>query len=482
MTFGGPLVVTLGWLVVGVMALLIGMAMGEICSAYPTAGGQYFWSSRLARRNGPAWSWFCGWFNFIGLVGVIASVDYALANYGVAFINLYSSNPDAPIVAPTAGNLFVVFLLVLAAHGLLNTFGVSVVRMLGNLNVWWHLAGVLAIVGVLVVGPERHQDFSYLFQYQNNSAWSGGISFLYVFLLGFLLAQYTITGFDASAHMAEETRSPRTSAPKAMVRSIWISALAALILNVAFLLATPANLAGIDASQYGITFPVVIFSAVLGSTAAKLLVFITVVAQFLCGMATVTATSRLVYAFSRDEGVPWSRVWRRINRRTRTPTNAVWLGVGVAAVVGALSMVQYNGVSTAFFAMTGIAVIGLNISYAIPLFLRLRHRSFIPGPWNLRGHGKIVGWIALSWIVIGSLLFMAPLFPQWQWWNPDDVNTANFAGPLIVVFSLLVGGWWLLSARKWFTGPRTQGTEEELLAIERDLDASGPAALTESAT
>jgi len=160
----------------------------------------------------------------------------------------------------------------------------------------------------------------------------------------------------------------------------------------------------------------------------------------------------------------------------------VWLGVGVAAVVGALSMVQYNGVSTAFFAMTGIAVIGLNISYAIPLFLRLRHRSFIPGPWNLRGHGKIVGWIALSWIVIGSLLFMAPLFPQWQWWNPDDVNTANFAGPLIVVFSLLVGGWWLLSARKWFTGPRTQGTEEELLAIERDLDASGPAALTGSAT
>ena len=470
-TFGGPLVVTLGWLVVGAMALLVGMAMGEICSAYPTAGGLYFWSAKLARRNGPAWSWFTGWFNFIGQIGVIASVDYALANYAVAFINLYSEDPAAPIIEPSAGNLFGVFVGTLALHGLLNTFGVGLVRILGNVSVWWHVAGVAVICGVLFAGPEQHQDFSYLFEYQNNSAWSGGLSTVYVFLLGFLLAQYTITGFDASAHVSEETRNARTSAPKAIVRSIWISAIAALILNVAFLLATPADLARIDASEYGITFPVVIFTSVLGSTAAKLLVFITVAGQFFCGMASVTANSRMIYAFSRDGGLPGSRFWHRINPRTRTPTNAVWLGVIVAAATGALSLVQYDGVSTAFFALTGIAVVGLYISYVIPVFLRLRNPDFQTGPWNLGRFSKVIGWVAVCWVVFVSLLFVAPLFPQWQWWNPDDLNTANFAGPLILLSFIFVGGWWMISARKWFTGPKVQGSREELLAIERELDA-----------
>lgn len=470
-TFGGPLVVTVGWLVVGAMALLVGMAMGEICSAYPTAGGLYFWSAKLARRNGPAWSWFTGWFNFIGQIGVIASVDYALANYLVAFINLYSKNASVPIITPSATNLFLVFVGLLAIHGLLNTFGVRLVRILGTVSVWWHVVGVLVIFAVLFLGPERHQDISYLFQYQNNSAWSGGISTIYVFLLGFLLAQYTITGFDASAHVSEETRNARTSAPKAIVRSIWISAIAALALNVAFLLATPADLVRVDASEYGITFPVVIFTSVLGPAAAKVLVLITVAGQFFCGMASVTANSRMIYAFSRDGGLPGSRIWHRINPRTRTPTNAVWLGVVVAAVTGSLSLLQYDGVSTAFFALTGICVIGLYISYVIPIFLRLRNPDFKQGPWHLRGYSKVVGWVAVTWVVFVSLLFVAPLFPQWQWWNPDDVNTANFAGPLMLASFLFVGGWWVLSARKWFTGPRVQGSPEELRAIERELDA-----------
>ena len=114
--YGGPLAVTAGWIVVGGFALCVGMALAEICSAYPTAGGLYYWSAKLAVRHGPRWSWFTGWFNFLGQIGVIASVDYALANYVVAFVNLYSG-PDGPVLRPTAGTLFVVYLVVLAAHG-----------------------------------------------------------------------------------------------------------------------------------------------------------------------------------------------------------------------------------------------------------------------------------------------------------------------------------------------------------------------------
>ena len=118
--YGGPLVVTIGWLVVGLFALLVGMAMGEICSAYPTAGGLYFWSAKLATKNAPVWSWFTGWFNFIGQIGVIASVDYALANYVVRFINLYSSSAEQPIIEERAMNFFIVFLVMLLLHGLLH--------------------------------------------------------------------------------------------------------------------------------------------------------------------------------------------------------------------------------------------------------------------------------------------------------------------------------------------------------------------------
>jgi amino acid transporter len=491
--FGGPLVITVGWIIVGVFSLLVGMAMGEICSAYPTAGGLYFWSAKLARNNAPVWSWFTGWFNFIGQIGVIASVDYALANYVVALLNLWSKtaigvdgkalvddkgNPVINLIMdPSAKNLFIVFLAMLLIHGLLNTFGVKLVKFLGDVSVWWHVIGVAIIFVVLLAGPDTHQPLSYLFKFQNNSAWHGGISVLYVFFLGFLLAQYTITGFDASAHVSEETRNARVAAPQAIVRSIWVSAIAALILNVAFLLAVPNDSKGVDQlatlGGTGITGPVNIFTAVLGSSAAKLIVLISMMGQFFCGMASVTANSRMIYAFSRDGGLPGSKIWHKINPKTRTPTNAVWLGVGVSAVVGALSLIQHGGVAVAFFALTGIAVVGLYISYIIPIYLRLRNPEFKQGPWNLKGSSQLVGWISIVWVAFISLLFVAPLFPQWRWWASDDLNTANYTGPLLFLAFVGVGAWWAASAKKWFVGPKVQGTKEELMAIERELGELG---------
>ena len=451
---------------------------GEICSAYPTAGGLYYWSAKLARNNGELWSWFTGWFNFIGQIGVIASVDYALANYVVRFINLYSdTKADGtidPIIEEKALNFFLVFLVMLALHGLLNTFGVRIVKLLGDISVWWHVVGVAVIFAVLLAGPDQKQGVGYLFEYQNNSPWSGGISTIYVFFLGFLLAQYTITGFDASAHVSEETKGARVSAPKAIVRSVYISAIAALVLNVAFLLAVP-DLEGKDQlaalTNFSILGPVNIFQAVLGTFAVKVLVLISTVGQFFCGLASVTANSRMIYAFSRDGGLPGSRLWHKINPKTRTPTNAVWFGVCTSGVVGALSLIQKDSYSVAFFALTGICVVGLYISYVIPVFLRLRNPDFQQGPWNLKGYSKLVGWASVVWVGFISILFVSPLFPQWKWWDSDSINSANFTGPLILLSFIGVGVWWVASAKKWFKGPKVQGTPEELAAIEHELDA-----------
>ena len=473
--YGGPLAITTGWVVVGGFSLCVGMAMAEITSAYPTAGGLYYWAAKLAVRNGPRWAWFTGWFNFVGQIGVIASVDYALANYVVAFVNLYSG-PDGPVLRPTAGTLFAVYLAVLAVHGLCNVAGARLVKLLGDVSVWWHVVGVAVIVGVLVVGPEHHQPASYLVQFQNNSGWHGGLSSLYVLLLGLLLAQYTITGFDASAHVSEETIGARTAAPRAIVRSIVISAVAALVLNWSFLLAVQNGPGGHDrlgaiANASFITAPVVIIAeSGISLLLVKLLILISVVGQFFCGLASVTANSRMVYAFSRDGGLPGSRLWHRINPRTRTPTNAVWIGVGASAAVGTLSLVQNRGYAVAFFALTGIAVIGLYLAYGIPIWLRLRNPAFTPGPYSLGRWSRTVGRTALAWIAVISVLFVCPLSPQWRWWRPDEINSANFTGPLIVVVTLAFGLWWVLSAHRWFTGPKVQGTPEELRAIEAELE------------
>ena len=239
---------------------------------------------------------------------------------------------------------------------------------------------------------------------------------VFTFALGFLLAQYTITGFDASAHVSEETKGARISAPKAIVRSIYISAIAGLLFNVAFLLAVPDETRTIllVLLNYSILGPVNIFQASFGTAAVKLLVFITMMGQFFCGLASVTANSRMVYAFSRDGGLPGSSLWHKINPKTRTPTNAVWLGVVVSGIVGMLALVQKGGIETAFFALTGICVVGLYISYAIPIYLRLRNPDFEVGPWNLKGKHKLVGWVSLAWIAVITVLFFWPLFkPFW---------------------------------------------------------------------
>ena len=489
MATGGPRVITLGWIVVGFFALLVGMAMGEICSAYPTAGGLYYWSAKLAKKNAARWSWFTGYFNLIGQIGVIASVDYALAIFIGYFIRMFD---DA--FKLTSGTIFVIFLIVLVVHGLLNTFSVNLVKVLGNISVWWHVVGVVIIAGVLFIAPTNKRGIGGAFDGAPDSkllsGWSGGAFItIYLFALGLLLAQYTITGFDASAHVSEETKGARTEAPKAIVRSIYVSAIAALVLNLSMISALPkkSDVDGYLAITFGgsgdaflVNAAPRLISSAVGTGAAKLLVFIAIVGQFFCGLASVTANSRMIYAFSRDGALPGSKYWHKINKKTRTPTNSVWLGVVLSAIVGSLSLYQKGGFSTAFFALTGITVIGLYIAYAIPIYLRLKNPDFEVGPWNLKGYHKIIGWTSLVWIAFISVLFVAPLFwPFWSFWNDSNEyapgffkqNNFNFTGPLIILAAAFVMLYWRFSGKKWFTGPKVMGTKEELLAIERELDA-----------
>src|SRR6478735_10031895 len=143
MLVGGPASSAYGWPLVGIMVTFVALAMAEICSSYPTAGGLYYWSAKVAPKNGPAWSWFTGWFNFLGQVAVTAGIDFGCAFFITAFLDLQWN------FGATPGHIILVYFFVLLLHGVLNQFGVRLVALLNDISVWWHILGVLIIVAVL---------------------------------------------------------------------------------------------------------------------------------------------------------------------------------------------------------------------------------------------------------------------------------------------------------------------------------------------
>jgi len=281
-----------------------------------------------------------------------------------------------------------------------------------------------------------------------------------VLLLGLLLAQYTFTGYDASAHMTEETHSAARSGPRGIVLSIVVSLFAGWVLLIGVTFAIQHYTA--EATSATGVPPAQIFIDAAGVTTGKFLLLIAIGAQLFCGMSSVTANSRMIYAFSRDGALPGSSFWHKVNKRTRTPTNAIWLAAGGALILG----LPYLWNSTAYAAVTSIAVIGLYVAYVLPTFLRLRlGSSFQPGPWQLGRWSRPIGIIAVTWVVFITVLFMLPTFSPITW--------ANFNYTVVAVVAVIgfAGIWWLMSARRWFTGPKVQGSAEEMAAIEAELES-----------
>jgi amino acid transporter len=274
--------------------------------------------------------------------------------------------------------------------------------------------------------------------------------------------------------MSEETHEAEMAAPRGIVWSVVISVIFGFILLVAMNVGitpdkifTAADGTQVDgyahalASATGVP-PAQIWIDAVGNSGGIFVLFLVVGAQFFCGMSSVTANSRMIYAFSRDGAIPGSRFWHRINPRTRTPTNSIWLAAVGAFLLGLPYLYSY----TAYAAITSIAVIGLYVAYITPVFLRLMAgKRFQEGPWSLGRWSRPVGIIATIWVVFIFILFMLPQAA------PITINNFNYAPP---VFLIVLGGaalWYFVSAKNWFKGPKVQGTEEELAAIERELEA-----------
>jgi amino acid transporter len=417
LTWGGPFVMTVGWPVVTVMTLFVAVSLAELASAYPTAGALYHWASIL---GGPRAGFFTAWLNTIGQFAITAGIDYACAEFVSLMLGMAT---DRVHVLP-------IFVAILLSHAALNHVGVRAVSLLNWLSSWYHLAGVALMVGALVVLAPR-QDAAFLLA--KTTASEHG--YLYGFLVGLLQAQWTFTGYDASAHVTEETLDPSRNAPWGIFLSVAVSG----VVGYAMLLAVTLSIPDLPALLAGEGNPFVrILELGLGPRLGAALIWMTIGAMWFCGLASVTSNSRMLFAFARDGGLPGSRWLARVSPTFQSPHVAVWTACAAALVVALWGK--------ALSAMTALSTIALYASYALPIALGLRARAsgrwHTRGPWHLGRWSTLVNVLALVWVAVISVVFVLP---------PNQLTGQTFA-----VCVVLLSAYWTLWMRGRFSGPRIE--------------------------
>jgi amino acid transporter len=444
---GGPIAISWGWPIISLFILIIGFTMSELVSAYPTSGGIYWWAAKM---GGPATGFFTGWLNLIGLLAVTASVAYGCATFLDLTLQTIS---QSYLDSYSLGRVYLIFLVIFALAALLNIFSGHLLAIINNISVWWHVAGAAAVILILVIIPDSHQSLDFVFTERiNNSGFSDGKYWFLILPLGFLLTQYTITGFDASAHLSEETQGAAEGAAKGVWRSIAYSALGGWFLLLAFLFAVQ-DADAVTAGGGGVDL---IFGQALGEGWHFTILLISTAGQFFCTIACLTSASRMTFAFSRDGAIPGSKLWATVNPRTKVPANAVVFVAVIGAIITLPALKSVNGIPTAFYAVTSVAVIGLYLAFAIPIYLRWRMGDdFEPGSWTLGNKYRWMNLVAVAEIAIISVYFILPFTPAGVPFSDDFAwSSVNYAPVLTIGTLVVLGIWWAVSAKHWFTGPK----------------------------
>ncbi len=419
------------WPIGVAFAFVVALSMAQVASAFPTAGGLYHWSSILGGRG---WGWATAWFNLAGLVFVTAAVNVGAYQLFVQFIGpMLGIDPARLGVAHQIGGVA----LISASHALLNHFGIRLTTLLTDFSGYLILA-VAALLTLAMLSRAPHLELGRLVRFVNLSGAEGGdvwpshTSLLTVTLLGILWPVYTITGFDASAHTSEETVQAAINVPKGMLRSVAVSGLFGWVMVAAFVLALPSVTAG--ARQGANVFPWLMTQVLPGAAGEALWIGI-VLANYLCGLACVTSTSRMMYAFARDGGLPGSRVLKQVSPRWRTPVAAIWTTVALA-----FASTLY---APAYTTLTTACVIFLYLSYVMPAAAGLRAygRSWTRmGPFDLGGRL----YRALAAVAVAGVALLV-------WIGVQPPNEKALTVTLAAV-GVLGAAWWL-GVRRRFDGP-----------------------------
>jgi amino acid transporter len=428
----------IGWIVGSVFALIVAAAMGQIASAYPTAGGIYHWASILGGRG---WGWGAAWLNLLGLLFVVASVNYGvyLLAQSLVFEGIFGMSPDSF----TGTTLLIAVALITATQAYLNYVGIRITTILTDVAGYIIFIVSVIIIVALVAWSPVPLDFSRLVNFTNYTGdpgagtWPLTGSLFFAFILGLLHVCYTITGFDASGHTSEETRDAQRSVPKGMITSVFWSGLFGWFLVVAILLAMPSVDDG--AKQGFNVFAWALAQNHMPDALKDLIAIGIVVSNYLCALAGMTSLSRMMYAFSRDGGIPFfSKYLRRVSPKYRTPGTAIWTGAVLCFLLGWFCGTNSN----AYIILASGCAVFLYVSYIMPIGAGIlaEGKSWTKkGPFNLGGLSKPVAVLA---VIGGAVLAFVGFQPPYQ-------LVGEFLAVAIVALIII----WFAIERNRFAGP-----------------------------
>jgi len=422
---GGPAGLGIGWPLVCVGTMFVAAAMAELASAFPTAGALYHWSALL---GGPAAGWMVAAMNLVGQVAIVAAIDFICAK-SIASTLVLSDGARLPL-----------FYVIVASHAVINLVSIALVARLNDFSATVHVLGVFALVALLAAFG-RAQPVSFLahaFTTRDDHSYALG------FLNALTLGMWTMTGFDASAHASEETHDPEVRAPRGIVASVAVSAIAGYALLCALTLAIkdlPTTAAEDDPA-------LAILRGALGERAGRVAMGAAIVAMWFCGLSSLTSASRTFYAFARDDGLPFSRFIRRVSPRFKTPPQATLLAAVLPALLITITSRVRNGDSV-FDAASSLATTALYVSYGAPVALgviaRLRGKWTHRGPWNLGRAGIPVAIVAVAYAAFVLVCFALP---------PNIVYGEVIGSVLCVIFVS-----YFVFARRTFRGPKIVRTQ-----------------------
>ena len=483
LAWAGTAAVVIGWPLVTIFVLAIAASMSELASAYPTAGGLYYWASKMKNKN---WGWWTAWFNLIGQFAIVAGIDYAAAGFlNATIVDRVTGgvfNTTEVISGVLNGQLVTMGVILLIQLGL-NIGGINLVSLLNQVSVWWHIVVVAAVVVFIFLTGKPDQSGLSLGQIQpldQGGSWNNNLGFtnlqygaattyplILAFFFSLLQANWTYTGYDASAHVAEETVGARMASAWGVFLSVAVSAVVGYIFLIALVthmpdLSTlfpnplPTDLSG--ASQYYFGGGVAVISILqynLGNLGDVLSAAIAI-AMWFCGLASVGAAGRMLYAFSRDDGIPGSGWLKRVSHRYRTPANSL---VAIVVISWLFTVATFIvGTGTAIVIVTAISTIFLYAAYGLVIFLGATTKEWTDHRvWSLGRWSKPIAWIAVFWVIVLMILFSFPTSGNISW--PFMVGT-------VVLLLIYYFGW----ARSHFQGPKIMGAEAQLTELEREFE------------
>ncbi|KAK5131169.1 hypothetical protein LTR08_001255 [Meristemomyces frigidus] len=446
---GGPATAVWAWFIGSIMAMVIASCVAELVSAYPTAGGMYFVTKKVVPPEHVAiWAWIIGWCNFLGQATGVASLAYTIGQMILAGASMNSGYAGGTYVyAPTAAQTVLVAILTLFVFGAVCSL---TTKALHRVVLWFAPINILATIAIcialLVLTPDKRSAKFVFTQIEDGSGWgSKGFSFL----LGFLNVAWVMTDYDGTTHMSEETHDAAVRGPLAIRLAVLVSGVLGLLLNITFSFClTPNYMEDIVGSPTGLPVAQIFLNAG-GRSGGTAMLFFVILVQFFTGASALLANARMTYAFARDEALPFSSFWSKINGLTGTPVNAVWLVVIFCCCLNLIGI----GSTQTITAIFNLCAPCLDLSYIAVLFAHQLYADrvqFVQGPYSLGTWSKPLNVLAISWVLfISVVLFFPPASPI----TPTNMNYAIVVAGVVGLFSL---GWWWAGARHKYTGPRTQ--------------------------